>query len=289
MRILGVGTATLDIVNTVEDYPVEDTEVRALEQRISLGGNAANTLVVLRQLGHECAWAGTIADDSDSHRIRSDLKRHGIAMDHAVACEGGKTPTSHISLNRRNGSRTIVHFRNLPEYSFEDFSRVDLAPYDWVHFEGRNVPCLKSMLRRVKAGEGVGCSLEIEKARDGIEGLFPLASLLLFSRGYALRQGFGNGASLLSAVRNSGGSNAVMTCSWGANGAWGLDDSGKTLHSRAFKVTQVRDTLGAGDVFNAAMIHGMLPNVGLSALLDDACRLAARKVGQVGFEGLGRE
>ena len=80
-----------------------------------------------------------------------------------------------------------------------------------------------------------------------------------------------------------------MTCSWGADGAWGLDDSGNTLHSRAFKVTQVRDTLGAGDVFNAAMIHGMLPNVGLSALLDDACRLAARKVGQVGFEGLGRE
>ncbi len=80
-----------------------------------------------------------------------------------------------------------------------------------------------------------------------------------------------------------------MTCSWGADGAWGLDDSGKVLQSRAPKVTQVRDTIGAGDVFNAAMIHGMLSNVGLPALLDNACRLAARKVAQVGFEGLKHE
>ncbi len=289
MRILGVGTATLDIVNTVEGYPAEDSEVRALDQRISLGGNAANTLVVLRQLGHECAWAGTVADDSDSRYIRSDLKRHGIAMDHAVACRGGRTPTSHISLNRQNGSRTIIHFRNLSEYSFEDFSRVELAAFDWVHFEGRNVPCLKSMMRRVEATGDIRCSLEIEKARDGIEALFPMASLLLFSRDYALRQGFENGGSLLSAVRDSGGVNAVMTCSWGAEGAWGLDGSGKPLQTRAPKVPQVRDTLGAGDAFNAAVIHGMLSNIALPALLDGACRLAARKVGQVGFGGLGNE
>lgn len=289
MRILGVGTATLDIVNTVEGYPAEDSEVRALDQRISLGGNAANTLVVLRQLGHECAWAGTVADDSDSRYIRSDLKRHGIAMDHAVACRGGRTPTSHISLNRQNGSRTIIHFRNLSEYSFEDFSRVELAAFDWVHFEGRNVPCLKSMMRRVEATGDIRCSLEIEKARDGIEALFPMASLLLFSRDYALRQGFENGGSLLSAVRNSGGVNAVMTCSWGAEGAWGLDGFGKPLQTRAPKVPQVRDTLGAGDAFNAAVIHGMLSNIALPALLDGACRLAARKVGQVGFGGLGNE
>lgn len=289
MRILGVGTATLDIVNRVDGYPAEDSEVRALDQCISRGGNAVNTLVVLEQLGHECAWAGTIADDCDSRHIRSDLKSHGIAMDHAVVCRGGRSPTSHIALNRQNGSRTIVHFRNLPEYRFEHFSQLDLAPFDWIHFEGRNIPDLQSMLQRVGARGGLGCSLEIEKARDGIEDLFPLATLLLFSRDYALRRGFGDGASLLSAVGGSGGGSALMTCSWGAEGAWGMDGSGKALHSRAPNVPEVRDTLGAGDVFNAAVIHGMLSNIGLPALLDGACRLAARKVGQVGFEGLGNE
>ena len=289
MRILGVGVAALDIVNTVEGYPAEDSEVRALDQRISRGGNATNTLVVLEQLGHECAWAGTVADDCDSQYIRSDLKRHGIAMDHAVACRGGRTPTSYISLNRQNGSRTIVHFRDLPEYSFEDFLQVDLAAFDWVHFEGRNVPCLKPMMQRVDAMGDTRCSLEIEKARDGIEALFPMASLLLFSRDYALRQGFENGGSLLSAIRDSGGVNAVMTCTWGAEGAWGLGGSEPPLQTRAPKVPEVRDTLGAGDTFNAGVIHGMLSNIGFPAMLDIACRFAARKVGQVGFEGLGHE
>ena len=46
-RILGVGIATLDLINEVERYPPEDAEVRALTQRRSRGGNAANTLAVL--------------------------------------------------------------------------------------------------------------------------------------------------------------------------------------------------------------------------------------------------
>ena len=64
-RILGVGIATLDIINTVDGYPAEDSEVRAIHQRICRGGNATNTLVVLSQLGHRCAWAGVLADEPD--------------------------------------------------------------------------------------------------------------------------------------------------------------------------------------------------------------------------------
>ena len=49
-KILGVGIATLDIINRVEHYPGADDEVRALSQVQVRGGNVTNTLVVLAQM-----------------------------------------------------------------------------------------------------------------------------------------------------------------------------------------------------------------------------------------------
>ncbi|WP_246345142.1 PfkB family carbohydrate kinase [endosymbiont of Lamellibrachia barhami] len=140
MRILSVGIATLDIINTVAAYPSEDEELRTLEHRVARGGNATNTLVVLSQFGHACSWAGTIADEPDSRYILDDLTRYGVDLSLVVHHASGKVPTSYVVLSRENASRSIVHYRDLPEYSAVDFSTVNPAEFDWIHFEGENNP-----------------------------------------------------------------------------------------------------------------------------------------------------
>ena len=62
-RILGVGVATVDIINSLDQYPLEDQKLRINSRSIKRGGNAANSLVILSQLGHQCAFAGTLATD----------------------------------------------------------------------------------------------------------------------------------------------------------------------------------------------------------------------------------
>jgi ketohexokinase len=52
---------------------------------------------------------------------------------------------------------------------------------------------------------------------------------------------------------------------------------------------RVIDTLGAGDTFNAAIIHGCLGGLETGVLLEQACRLAGRKCAQTGFTGLSDE
>ena len=38
---------------------------------------------------------------------------------------------------KTNGSRTIVHHRGaMPEITFEDFKKLNLSEYSWIHFEG---------------------------------------------------------------------------------------------------------------------------------------------------------
>ena len=282
MRILAVGIATLDIISLVAAYPAEDDEVRALDQRMARGGNATNTLVVLSQLGHRCSWGGVLADTPESRYILDDLAKHHIDISHVVRCEDGRTPISCVTLNRQGGSRTIVHSRRLPEFSDQDFSRIDTAAFDWIHFEGSNVPQLEKMLRRMKSG--ANCSLEIEKPREGIEALFPMVGLLMFSSGYARCRGFQDGAALLSAVRNQAGNGMLMTCAWGERGAWGMDRNGSVQYSPAYIPRISVDTLGAGDVFNAAVIHGVAGGDSMKKYLAAACKLAGEQCGREGLD-----
>ncbi len=165
-RILAIGIASLDIVNLVADYPDEDSEVRALGQHVTRGGDATNTLVVLSQLGHTCSWGGVLAKEAATALIRADLESYNINLSHCRHLSGGKNPTSYILLNQATGSRSIVHYRDLPEYDFDQFTRIDLRDFDWLHFEGRNIDVTLEMLQHARCvAPHLPLSIEIEKPR----------------------------------------------------------------------------------------------------------------------------
>jgi ketohexokinase len=301
-RVLGVGIATLDIVNVVAAYPPEDAEVRAAGQRIARGGNAANTLDVLAQLGRDCAWAGVLATDAGAERIVADLGACGIDHRHAVRVPGGATPTSYIALSRATGSRTIVHHRDLPELAAEDFAAVPLAPFAWVHFEGRHPAETARMLARVRAERpGLPISVEIEKPRAGIEALYQGADVLIFARAFVQAAGGADaGDPRAFLLRMAALTDArLLLLPWGADGAYGLArGAAEPVFARACPPAVLRDSLGAGDVFNAAVIDGLLATRlatglaaaadadGLAGLLARANRLAGHKCGRDGLGGL---
>ena len=285
-RILGIGIATLDIINEVDGYPPEDAEVRAVGQRIALGGNAANTLTVLSLLGHHCTFGGVLAAEPDGVRVRQALERYAIELGPCREIRQGKAPTSYICLNRRNGSRTIIHFRDLPEYTYEDFARIDLSAYDWLHFEGRNVVAMQDMLERVRYERpDLPISIEIEKVRPAIETLFKGANVLLFSRVYAQSLGFN---APMAFLRNAAihVPDTDLVCTWGGQGAGALSKNGEEFRSPAFPPVKLVDTLGAGDTFIAGIINALVCGLGLAEALEAASSLAGRKCGIVGFDGL---
>ena len=282
MRILGVGIATLDIVNTVDGFPEEDAEVRASGQRMSRGGNATNTLVTLSQFDHACSWAGMLAKDSASDWVRQDLQRFQVNTD-SVAVANGSLPTSYVTLNSRNGSRTIVHYRDLDEYSYEDFMGIDISAYDWIHFEGRHVPALGLMMQSLVARDYKNFSLEVEKPRQHIEQLFSLPAVLMFSRAYVRETHQGSIKDFFYSLRDNGSKQPVY-CAWGKAGAWAMNSQGKLFQQPAWQPEQVIDTLGAGDVFNAAIIHATLKNEKVETVLEFACKVAGFKCGLQGFD-----
>ncbi|HID82989.1 MAG TPA: carbohydrate kinase [Chromatiales bacterium] len=286
-RILVTGIAARDIIHTVSHYPAEDEEMRAESQEIRLGGNAANTATVLAQHSHDVHFLGTVASDSAGKALIREMQNNNIHTQHCPRMTGS-TPTSYITLNQENGSRTIIHYRDLPEFSAPDFPMDAISTFDWFHFEGRNVAETRKMLEAIRSQKvDQSISLEVEKCHENIESLFELADVLLFSRDYARFQQFDNAAAFLKSTRRQF-NNKILICSWGEAGATGMDRDRHIIQQAAWKPPRVIDTIAAGDTFNAGIIHSFSSGKTLVEALSYACELAGRKVGQSGLKNLAK-
>ncbi|MDZ7804730.1 PfkB family carbohydrate kinase [Thiohalophilus sp.] len=285
-RILCTGIATLDIINQVDHYPAEDEELRATAQFVRHGGNAANSACVMSQFNHQVELLTTLGEDAAGQRICRDLQHYGVNTRRIVTLAQGRTPTSYITLNQGTGSRTIVHYRDLPELRPGDFPLREVERYDWFHFEGRNIESLKTILAQLAAQRiDQPVSIEIEKPRPGIEQLYPYADILLFSRAFARAHDYTCADALFDDLRRHDIS-AILICAWGDEGAFACDAQGNRYHAPASVPIRVIDTLGAGDTFNAGMILALLEGRPLDSALSTACELAGRKVGQNGLADL---
>jgi len=282
-NILLTGVATLDIINQLSHYPAEDSEVRATAQRIQTGGNASNSAIVMQQLDLSTYLLASCADDNNALQIFSNLNTRQINTQFCAPCKNTSTPTSYITLNTSNGSRSIVHFRDLPELQAEYFISLDLNNIDWFHFEARACEQLLPMLKHARSFNQT-ISIELEKPREAIDEIMPYADILLISKPFALSRGFESAGQCLQFFAKQF-PDTIITCTWGEQGAW-LVQKSQIHHQSAFNTQPVVETLGAGDTFNAGFIAALINKKNSRQALKFACKLAAHKCRQIGFDGL---
>ncbi|XP_067842486.1 ketohexokinase isoform X5 [Heptranchias perlo] len=135
-QILCVGLVCLDIINVVDKFPIEDTDTRCLSQRWQRGGNASNSCTVLSLLGAPCGFMGSLAPGRVSDFITDDFQSRGVNISNVVWQCVGVTPCACCIVNLSNGSRTVVlSDMNLPNVTSEDFRKIDLSQYKWIHWE----------------------------------------------------------------------------------------------------------------------------------------------------------
>ena len=81
--------------------------------------------------------------------IVEDFKTSNICIDNCVYYDTCDAPTSVVIINLSNGSRTIIHSNNnLPELTLDDFKKLDLAQYSWIHFEASSVACTVLVMQK---------------------------------------------------------------------------------------------------------------------------------------------
>jgi len=282
-NILLTGIATLDIINQLPSYPAEDSEVRATAQHIQTGGNASNTAIVMQQLGLNTHLFASRADDINAQQIFSSLNAQHVNTEFCNTQKNSATPTSYITLNTSNGSRSIVHYRDLAELQACDFFALNLDNINWFHFEARACEQLELMLKHATTFKKP-ISIELEKDREGINDIMQYADVLFISKPFALSRGFKHASECLQHFAKRFPA-AIITCTWGNQGAW-LAHQSLIIHQPVIQIHKVCETLGAGDTFNAGFIASLIKNKNTQQALMFACKLAAQKCAQFGFSHL---
>ncbi|KAM9409160.1 ketohexokinase isoform 2-T2 [Pholidichthys leucotaenia] len=293
-KILCVGLVCLDIINVVNKYPEEDTDSRCLSQRWQRGGNASNSCTVLSLLGAPCAFMGSLAAGPVADFIMADFSQHAVDVSAVVWQVQGQTPCACCVVCPSSGSRTVVLYdTNLPDVSADDFSKVNLSQFKWIHWEGRNADEQVKMIQQVvnynntlPQQQRITISVEIEKTREPLYQLFSYGDVVFVSKDVARHFGFQTAEAALRGFYSRVKQGAVLICAWAEKGADALGPDGVIVHSDAFPPESLVDTLGAGDTFNAAVIYTLSSDGSLQEALTFGCKVAGRKCGFHGYDGI---
>lgn len=284
-KILAVGNVVLDTLLFTPHFPEEDEELRAENRLRQPGGNAANSLYVLSQLGHEVSLMSVLAADQEAKLLKTALEQRQIDLSLCERKLKGATPSSYVIVNQQNGSRTIVHYRDLPEVSFEHFAKTEIEAFDWLHFEGRNVENLSGMLNISRTFcPDTPISIDLEKPRDGIEALLGQANVIFTGKHYVLGLGLEGAEDCIAHVR-AHAPHSLIICTWGDQGVWFQPANDAIEHVPATPV-RVKDTLGAGDTFLAGVLHQLMNGTSPREAVEYGSALAARKCRQLGLDNL---
>lgn len=287
-KVLCVGLICVDLVQVCNGYPIEDTDQRDIECRLTRGGNASNNCTVLSLLGTPCECLGTMAGGPFLQFLINHFEKYGIDVQHCRVYKECDPPLSTIIINSLNGSRTIIHSnKNLPELSIADFEKVNLDDYSWIHFEGRNTFEIEKMITYIREERpSMKISIELEKPCRELLKLVPMADLVFVGKDFSIPNGWNDMENTLEQMKSHIKPSASVICTWGEKGAMAMGPNDAIYYSPAHTPEKVMDTLGAGDTFCAAAIHSILKEHSLKEATEFACYIAGVKVGMSGYDNL---
>ncbi|NWH90275.1 KHK Ketohexokinase, partial [Aegithalos caudatus] len=281
---------------------------RCLSQRWQRGGNASNSCTVLSLLGAPCAFMGSLAPGPAAEGYPAPGSRAPALMIHSgIASSGTSVPVARgppralelpfaPATCQAEGPPSPTwppSHSNLPDVTARDFERVDLSQYKWIHFEARNAVEQSAMLERVERhnraaapGRRVQISVEVEKPREELLPLMGRGHVVFISKDLAQHFGYRSAPEAVKGLRGRIQPGATLICAWAEEGADAVGPNGDLVHSDAFPPETLVDTLGAGDTFNAAVIFALAEGRTLQDALTFGCRIAGRKCGIQGFDGI---
>jgi sulfofructose kinase len=226
-------------------------------------------------------YVGILGDDAAAALHREAFTRAGVEAQ-IITVPGGASPQSLILVDG-GGERTVLCRRD---------PRVALKPKDldreWIvnacalHVDGYDTEAATVAAGWARAA-GIPVIADLDELYPGVENLLENVDYLIVSRDIPCRL-MGESdleMALRQMQRRYGCSLAAATL--GDNGvmAW----NGKQLYQQSAFSVPVVDTTGAGDIFHAGFIYGLLRNWPLEQQLDFACAAAALNCTATGARG----
>jgi sulfofructose kinase len=279
--LVGVGLNATDTLIPVAHYPASGSKVEFRSAQVLPGGQVASAVVACQQWGLRTRYVGKVGEDSAAALHRAEFTRTGVDA-HLVTSPGCASHQSFI-LVEDSGERTVLWKRD---------DRLTLRPeelrHEWVlnsralHLDGRDTAAATLAAGWARAA-AIPVIADVDELYPGVEALLKNVDYLITSRNIPGRlMSEPDLLKSLPALRIRFASR-LTAATLGHEGvlAW---DGTRFHYAPAFRVNTV-DTTGAGDIFHAGFIFGLLQGWPLPRQLDFACAAAALNCTAVGARG----
>jgi sulfofructose kinase len=226
-------------------------------------------------------YVGRLGDDEAAKLHHEEFGRAGVETQLTIV-PGGVSPQSLILVDGA-GERTVLCRRD---------ERLVLLPSDldreWIvnaralHIDGHDTAAATVAAGWARAA-GIPVIADLDELYPGVEELLENIDYLVVSRDFPCRlMGENDLEKALRGMHRRHGC-LLAAATLGQEGVLAWD--GKQLHHVSAYNVPVADTTGAGDIFHAGFIYGLLQDWPLKQQLDFACAAAALNCMAVGARG----
>jgi adenosine kinase len=303
--VLGIGNAIFDVlVQTDESFLgrhgmvkggmalIDEARAAAIYRDMGpavemSGGSAANTIVGVANLGARAAYVGKVRDDQIGGLYTHDIRAAGVAFETRPASDGPATGCSYI-LVTPDGERTMnTYLGAAQELTSGDIDDAQIAASAIIYLEGylwdpkrAKEAFVKAATIAHQAGRQAALTLSDSFCVDRYRGEF-----LDLMRNGTVDLVFANEAELHSLYQTSDFDTALKQLRVDAKlGVVTRSEKGCVVASSdgitavpAFPIQKMVDTTGAGDLFAAGFLFGLVRGAGHEA----AGRLGALAAAEV--------
>ena len=279
--LVGVGLNATDTVVPLTDYPARGSKVEFSTANVLPGGQVASTVVACQCWGMATRYVGSLGDDSAATLHANAFADVGVETQ--IVTVGECASRQSLILVDGGGERTVLWRKD---------ERLDLRPshlqQDWIvnaralHVDGYDTATATLAASWARAA-GVPVIADLDELYPGVEGLIENIDYLIVSRDFPCR--LMKEPDLEEALRRMQSRYGCLltAATLGQDGVLAWD--GKQFHRTFAYRVPVVDTTGAGDIFHAGFIYGLLQGWPLDRQLDFACAAAALNCTAVGARG----
>jgi sugar/nucleoside kinase (ribokinase family) len=310
IQVTGIGNALVDVLAKVEDDFLTDNAVekgvmtlidtdRAASlygamgpaQEIS-GGSAANTLAGLGMLGAKSAFIGKVRDDQLGAIFAHDIRSLGVGYDTPMAPKTTETETGRcIVLVTPDGERSMSTYLGVSaELGPDDIVAEEIAASEWIYLEGYRfdgaegkAAFRKAVAAAKAAGTKVALTVSdpfcIDRHRDDFAAMIRDGVDLLFANEAEIKALYET-EDLGQAMKQAQAEVELTACTVGSKGCHVVTrDDIRDVPATDMPMV---DATGAGDLFAAGFLYGLVEGRDVSACGRMGCLAAGEVISHIG-------
>ena len=306
MKILGIGNAIVDVICKVDENFISQNNLTksnmklifdeiefkkifsnlVIEKTVS-GGSVANSIVGLSQLGNKVAFIGKVSDDDLGKEYEEGLKKENVEYIYSKKKETLPTGTCLILITP-DSERTMCTFlgtagkineNDIDVKSIKKSEMIFLEGYLWDEGGPK-----KAFDKSIKNAHKIAMSLSdkfcvdrhkphfLELVRNKLDITFAnedeISSLI-------------NAKNLNDIIDFGKEIKKILVITRGENGAISINDD-EVIEVSAQSDLNIKDLTGAGDLFAAGYLHGVINNLDTKECLIKGTELSSKIIQKIG-------